>query len=196
VMQVENHHSALQVSSITGKKVANDYAGEASDYDYATIDQLDQQTDFGKQFVYGTTNRQLLREATSTDPLNLLLDQDEPYIVTKDLFFDDLVSVKEIDQMTIHAEFDPITCKGIEVGISARNELNEEVVFEAYPELWTPSMPTMNLSGPRKAARVFRFKFTFKKALNMKCVRDAAFYGWAEHALYKSRDGQPLQMVK
>lgn len=131
--------------------------------------------------LYGTKDRQLLRDELSTDLLADLLPAAEPMLETKDLYYNNLETIKSIDSMVIHATYDSTSCKGIEVQYSARYHLDDVLNWQVVPTLWTPLLKEKRLSLPRIAGRIFRFKFTFKEKIVGQGVRGAIFTAWGEN---------------
>lgn len=195
VAQAENYHCALEVSTESSYAVINTH-DEIINTNTTIINDVDLPSDFGKQFVYGTANKVLLREATSDDDARTLVCQNEPYVITKDFTYDDLQHVKEIDQVTLHCDYDPITCCGVEVALSARKEIGDPVSFVAAGKLWTKDRPQERQTLPRVSGRIFRFRFTWKKKYPANAVMGAKFWGWGENVLIKDAMGKPREVVQ
>lgn len=138
------------------------------------------QSDYMQYRLYGQSDKKVSYEVTDTVST---IDQtmDEPYLMTGDVIYDP-GKIVLVDGMYIHAKYDPATCMGIEVAVSARAGIEDVIEWKIPPsgKLWTPSLKENKYSWPRAKGRVFRFRFTFKLAPGALAVRQAEFFFWNE----------------
>jgi hypothetical protein len=79
---------------------------------------------------------------------------------TNDLFYGDLSTVKEVESLLIQATLG--TAIGVEVYVSARENLGDDITFKLVGQVWTPSLREGRLSLPRVAGRIIRYRFVPK----------------------------------
>jgi hypothetical protein len=128
--------------------------------------------------LYGQRDKKISYEVANPE-VSCDQELDEPYLETGDIIYD-AGKITTVDGMYIHADYDGATCQGIEVAYSGRSNVASPIVWELPPKLWTKELKENKFSWPHSAARVHRFRFTFKKALGALAVRKAEFFFWNE----------------
>lgn len=124
--------------------------------------------------LYGCPDRQIQQETTTPT-----IPENEPFIETADIIYDPAKMV-DINGMDIHADYNGMTCQGVQVEWSSRNNISDPVVWNVAPKLWTKGLATTRYGYPRTRGRIFRFRFTFKKSVDSIAVVGAKFYFWNE----------------
>lgn len=172
----ENLHSHARVTVRSLPLTIDDLSG-AIDNQVGNIDNLVGEAGIASLSLWGTADRKVLRDETVTDNFADFVDAEEPYLETGDLFFEDLHNRKEVNGVLINADYDENTCDGVEVFISTRDKLDEEVVWVSKG-LWTKDIKTKIRTFSPVNGIVFRFKFLFKEATADRGVRNAKFSAW------------------
>lgn len=133
---------------------------------------------FQEYRLYGQEGKQVSYEVL--DP-EMEIDQElaEPYLITGDIIYDP-AKVVLMDGMYIHADYEPSSCAGVEVAISTRFGINEQINWTVQPKLWTRELKENKFSWPRASGKIFRLRFTFKRSENSPAVRNAQFFFWNE----------------
>jgi len=135
-----------------------------------------------KDFLYawGSADGKMLQEEVSTDLIANLETQTLPFLETGDKFYGSIEGYKEVDTLIIHSEYSG--SHGIEVQYSVRDHLNDAVVWQTVPTVWTPSLREHRISLPRVAGRIFRFRFRPREVQDgvTSLVRTWKFHAWAE----------------
>lgn len=175
-----DEHSFLhtRLLSTQGTPISADHS--VIEDDTTQISQSGQGGEYMAYRLYGQADRKVSYEVTDTNnPIDQELD--EPYLITGDIIYDP-GKIVLVDGMYIHASYDPASCQGIEVAVSARAGIEDPIVWKLPPvgKLWTPELKENKYSWPRAKGRVFRFRFTFKKQTGALAVRMAKFYFWNE----------------
>lgn len=136
------------------------------------------QTNYQAYRLYGHADRKVSYEVLDINqPVDLSME--EPSLTTGDIIYDP-GKVVLVDGMYVHADYDSATCAGIEIAVSCRDGIEDPVIFKLPPKLWTSDLRENKFSWPREKGRVFRFRFTFKKAYGAIAVRKAEFFFWNE----------------
>lgn len=180
VQSCENIHSFGYVGSLF--RTIDQLTDVSSTIDGLTgqIDRLGQ-TNTNYDYAWGSdSNRVLQEEVTATLDVNLL-SQTTPFLETGDMVYGSIEHVKEVDSICIHSEFSG--CDGIKVEYSVRAHLDDPVVWQTAPQLWTPTLREGRLSFPRIAGRVFRFRFSpaMSSGASPVNLRKWNFTAWAEN---------------
>lgn len=138
--------------------------------------------------VYNSTSRSLFGgvgkvnfEYVSGESLSdILLDNQasggytQPLVETNDLFYRDLYTQKETDSFFLDASWSSGTT-GVVMTHAIRALISTAVAF-VTGGTWTGVTTTTMLSAPRKAGRVFRFRFVFTGSKPVGCVLN----GWGD----------------
>jgi hypothetical protein len=175
---VENLHSFLR-SPVRTKPTSFDQLTGTFDALTGSFDALGGQGTASNQVLWGSDDGRILRDEAVGDADSSLVDVDDPYVETGDIFYDDLATMKTIDSIFLNADYKASTCDGVEVYISARNELDETVSYSLVGT-WTKSSELKKLTFPPVTGKIFRFKFQFKATNAAYGVRNARISGWAE----------------
>lgn len=105
---------------------------------------------FGK--IWGDGTGHLVTEDAVT-----LQDEPVPYLETNDLFYDDFTTIKEIENILIHAQLG--TAASIDVYVATRNHVDDAVTYAKQAQTWTPTLRETRLTLPRTSGRIIRYKF-------------------------------------
>jgi len=102
-----------------------------------------------------------------------------PSATTPDIIYGNLHDTKELDRFYIDASYGTTGgfTTGVQLGYAVRNGLHQAVNFTTASETWTTSL--RNLSLPRTAGRIFRYKFTFSGSK----AHDCRLNGWGDFLL-------------
>lgn len=180
---VENIQSYMEVALRNEDVHIDDAPNNARFIDAATeiIDTSGISATYSRLALYGTADRLILRDEVTADLIASLYAQTVPYLETKDIYYDDIEKIKEIDTLCLHATYDSTVCSGIEVYYSAREFFDDTVTYTKVDQLWTPALPEGKLSLPRVAGRILRFKFVFKESTVNQGVRGCIYSAWGEN---------------
>lgn len=182
---VENIHSYGEVHLAEEPGVIDDVPDLINDVD-TLVDQFGAPVVVERVSLYGTADLKILRDEVPADAIADLLPQDLPFLETKDIYYNNLETVKEIDTLLLQAGYDAANCDGIEVFVSTRANLDDAVTYVSLGK-WKKDLYEGRFSLPRVSGRIFRFKFKFVNVALINGIRNVIFTAWGENV----RGGPP-----
>lgn len=145
-----------------------------------TIESLtDTQVSGESRRLYGNNIGKVFRDQHGFDLAADLVDGQTPYVETGDRVYGDPYTIKEVDAITIHANYRA----GTNVRINVTLLINDFVGNYSNTLLvdcgnWTRDLEHGRLTFPKQSGRVFRWRFTFQA--DSRPV-DFEFFGFKEH---------------
>lgn len=184
---VENIHSFVP-ASVIGVTNTIDQDSQMIDDVADIINDRNVSLELVRLALYGSANGVIYRDETTSDNIDTLITRPAPELVSKDITYGSIQTVKEIDTLVINAGINS-DCSGFDVYISTRNSYGDTITYTLLGT-WTPTLPEGRLAGfPPKSGKIFRYKFVPKEATAGKGVRQLTFVAWGENVRGAKQEG-------
>jgi hypothetical protein len=160
--------TAEQIHSVGGAlsraKTIDELAGTIDSLGYVAIEDLSTQAEAPIPRIYGGEAGNFLQEDDGVVSPAGLLSIDTPVLETKDFHYNDMVTIKEVESLILHASYTIVSgigeqFAGVLVEVSVRDNIGDPVVY-TNAGTWTPNLPEKRLSLPRTAGRIVRYRFS------------------------------------
>ena len=140
------------------------------------------------RLIYGGVQKLNFDYTSGEDVATILLDDQanssytQPTVITNDIIYRDLHTVKESDRLYLDAGW-ASGVTGLQASVSLRTYIGDTVTFVNHLSIWTTTIVDGMVSLVRASGRVLRYKFVFFGSKPVDCV----LYAWGDPAYDEAR---------